>query len=56
MASDMTRTIDEDEKGTHIIRTHGGEQEVTVINEPGLYSAILRSQARSKTIQALGNT
>lgn len=44
MASDMTRRLDEDEKGTHSARTPGGEQAVTVISEPGLYIAILGSQ------------
>lgn len=44
MASDMTRNLDEDEKGTHILRTPGGEQSVTVVTESGLYEAILRSR------------
>jgi anti-repressor protein len=44
MASDATRMLDEDEKGTHQMRTPGGEQNVTVVNEPGLYSLILRSR------------
>jgi anti-repressor protein len=44
MASDMTRRLDGDEKGTHSARTPGGEQNVTVINESGLYVAILGSQ------------
>lgn len=44
MASDMTRNLDDDEKGTHILRTPGGNQRVTVISEPGLYEAILRSR------------
>lgn len=40
----MTRTLDEDEKGVHIIHTLGGNQQMTIINEPGLYSAILKSR------------
>lgn len=44
MASDMTRRLDEDEKGTRSVRTPGGEQEVTTITESGLYSAILGSK------------
>ena len=40
----LTRGLDEDEKGTHIVRTPGGNQEITVISEAGLYSAILRSR------------
>jgi len=43
-APDMTRILDADEKGTQIVRTPGGEQEMTVINESGLYSAVLRSR------------
>ncbi|MCB1824217.1 MAG: Bro-N domain-containing protein [Candidatus Competibacteraceae bacterium] len=44
MASDMTRFLDDDEKGTHIMRTPGGDQEATIINESGLYAAILKSR------------
>lgn len=35
--------LDEDEKGRTIFPTPGGQQEVTIINEPGLYSVVLRS-------------
>ncbi|GAB1254523.1 BRO-N domain-containing protein [Desulfovibrio falkowii] len=31
-AAAMTRMLDEDEKGTHIVCTLGGKQEVTVIS------------------------
>lgn len=34
-APDMTRILDDDEKGTQIVRTPGGDQEMTVINESG---------------------
>lgn len=44
MASDMTRRLDDDEKGTHSVRTPSGEQEMSVITESGLYSAILGSK------------
>lgn len=44
MASDMTRRLDEDEKGTRSVRTPGGEQNLTIISEPGLYEAIIGSQ------------
>jgi len=44
MASDMTRMLDDDEKGTHIIRTPGGQQELSIISESGLYAAILKSR------------
>lgn len=43
-ASKMTRNLDDDEKGLHIVATLGGDQEMLVINEAGLYSAILRSR------------
>lgn len=35
--------LDDDEKGRTRMTTPGGVQEVTIINEPGLYSVILRS-------------
>lgn len=44
MASDMTRRLDEDEKGTRSMRTPGGEQELSVISEAGLYNAVLGSK------------
>lgn len=44
IAGDMTRNLDDDEKGTQIVRTPGGEQDMLVINESGLFSAILRSR------------
>lgn len=40
----MHRNLDEDEKDTHIVSTPGGDQEMMIINESGLYSAILRSR------------
>jgi prophage antirepressor-like protein len=36
--------LDDDEKGVHSVDTLGGIQSVTTINEPGLYSLILRSR------------
>lgn len=44
MSSDMTRNLDDDEKGTHILRTLGGHQDLIIINESGLYSCILNSR------------
>lgn len=44
MASDLTRALDEDERGTRPVRTPSGEQEMTVITEPGLYRAINQRQ------------
>lgn len=36
--------LDDDEKGRNSIPTPGGEQEMTVVNEPGLYSLVLGSR------------
>jgi prophage antirepressor-like protein len=41
---DTVRRLDEDEKGVGIIDTLGGNQEMAIINEPGLYSLILTSR------------
>lgn len=43
-AEKMTRRLDADEKGTRSVGTPGGEQRMTVINEPGLYNAVLGSK------------
>lgn len=40
----MTRTLEDDEKGVQILHTLGGDQKMTTLTEPGLYSAILRSR------------
>lgn len=47
MASDLIRRIDNDDKGTHLMSTPGGEQTISIINESGLYSAILGSKLES---------
>ena len=47
---DALTRIDEDEKGVALTDTLGGEQEVAVVNEPGLYSLVLgsrKSEARA---------
>jgi prophage antirepressor-like protein len=36
--------LDADEKGVHTVDTPGGPQNLIVVNEPGLYSLILRSR------------
>ncbi|MEW5248631.1 BRO-N domain-containing protein [Microbulbifer sp. 2201CG32-9] len=43
-AKDLARNLDDDEKGRHIVPTPGGDQEMTVINESGLYHAVLKSR------------
>jgi len=40
----MSRYLDTDEKGTLNKCTPGGEQEVTIVSESGLYSLILKSR------------
>jgi len=47
MASDATRMLDQDERGTHPVRTPSGEQLMTVVSESGLYGLILRSRLDS---------
>ena len=42
--TEQTRRLDDDEKGLHTVQTPGGNQEVTIINESGLYSLILTSR------------
>jgi prophage antirepressor-like protein len=43
-AANMARMLGEDEKGTHILGTLGGNQALTIINESGLYACILKSR------------
>lgn len=40
----QTRRLDDDEKGLHSIQTPGGLQDVTCVNEPGLYNLIFGSR------------
>lgn len=47
MASDMTRRIDTEDKGTHLMSTLSGNQNMSIINESGLYTAILNSKLES---------
>lgn len=46
-ASDLTRRIDAEDKGMHIMRTLGGDQSLSIINESGLYVSILGSKLES---------
>lgn len=43
MTVEATRRLDEDEKGLRKIQTPSGMQDMTVINEPGLYTLLMRS-------------
>lgn len=40
----MTRRLDDDEKGMRSLHTLGGDQDMTVITESGLYNAVLGSK------------
>ena len=40
----LSKVLDDDEKGVDSIYTPGGNQQVSIVNEPGLYSLILRSR------------
>lgn len=42
-ARDAARLLDEDEKGTQIVRTPGGDQRMTVFYEDGIWELIFRS-------------
>lgn len=43
-AANMVRRLDGDDRGTRSVSTPGGDQDMTVITEAGLYTAILASQ------------
>ncbi len=44
MASDMTRRLDPEDRGTRSMRTPSGDQEMTIVSEAGMYEAVLGSQ------------
>ncbi|MCY9579681.1 Bro-N domain-containing protein [Paenibacillus alvei] len=43
-AYNLTRLVDSDEKDTHLMSTHGGEQDVSIISETGMYEAVFNSK------------
>ncbi len=43
-ANAALRGLDEDEKGTHILRTPGGIQEVLIVSEAGVYQLVFTSR------------
>lgn len=47
-ANDATRGVEDDEKDTQTLCTPGGNQEMLVINESGLYSIVLSITKRNK--------
>lgn len=44
-APNITRQLDSNEKGTHLVSTPGGPQKMTTITEAGLYRIILKREA-----------
>lgn len=44
-ASDLTRLLDDDEKGTQPVRTPGGVQELSKISESGFYKSVMQRRA-----------
>lgn len=52
--TDATKYLDDDEKGVDTIHTLGGDQQMVVINESGLYSLILRSRKPEQSRHAEG--
>lgn len=46
-AKDLTRNLDDDEKGRQIVPTPGGDQELSTITEPGLYHSLNMRRAGS---------
>jgi prophage antirepressor-like protein len=43
-ARDAIRHVDESERGTHIVRTPGGDQKMITVDEAGLYALIMLSR------------
>lgn len=46
--SQAVEKLDDDEKGAYLIRTLGGQQEMLIVSESGLYALILRSRDAMK--------
>ena len=45
-ASQITRLLDNDEKGLQIVQTLGGEQQLSVITESGFYRAVMTRRSK----------
>ncbi|RTL37185.1 MAG: hypothetical protein EKK53_21655 [Burkholderiales bacterium] len=43
-ATSMTRSMDDEDRGTHIVCTPSAAQQMTIVNESGLYCAIFASR------------
>lgn len=44
ITTEQVRRLDPDEKGLRLMQTPGGAQQMTVVNEPGLYALVLGSR------------
>lgn len=44
-AANMLRSLDDDEKGTHVVSTLGGDQRISFITESGFYRAVLQRKS-----------
>jgi prophage antirepressor-like protein len=42
-AANMARNLDDDEKGTHLVSTPHGQQPMLIIDQSGLFNAVLKS-------------
>ncbi len=42
-ASGITRMVDDEDRGSHELETPGGRQNLTIVNESGMYTALMRS-------------
>lgn len=45
-AAQLTRLLEDDEKGTQILRTPGGSQQLSVITEAGFYRAVMTRRSK----------
>lgn len=45
MPSDMTRVLADEDKGTHLVRTLGGNQNLSIISEPAFYQLVVQRQS-----------
>lgn len=43
-APDMVRMLDDDQRGTHLVRTLGGDQTLSIVTEGGMFTCVIRSK------------
>jgi hypothetical protein len=44
LATNMTKMLEDDEKGIHNVNTLGGDQDHLIVSESGMYAAVLKSR------------